>query len=327
MGKQRQVPPDDLPASPTGRVPQWVRDEAAGRTGPDTTWRATGPAPVDWAGERAQWGRRKRRIRRRVLALVGAGVVAVAAIAALQFTNGGPGGLLGITPGTSSLGPPPGVGESARPTSLAAEPAPAGASRYYTYLGLQADGRTPITWSPCRPIHYVVRPQGMPDGGLALLQSAMSEITTYSGLRFVYDGPTTEAPVENRALYQPAVYQDAWAPVLVSWGTPSADAGADEPDLAGWARPRSVTAPDGSQVFVTGEIDLDAAWGRATVASGDRSEVRAVMLHELGHLVGLDHTDDRRLLMNSDNVGVRDFAPPERTGLASLGAGACHPDV
>ncbi|MFN8148128.1 MAG: matrixin family metalloprotease [Candidatus Nanopelagicales bacterium] len=324
MGEKGDIAPDDLPRSPTGRVPQWVVDEAAGRPAAPTGWRTEG----DWHEQRDTWAKPKRRVSRRALAVGAIVVTVLGVLVALQLTTRGPGGSLALTSGSgSALGPPPGLGETARPTTLADAPAPAGASTYYTYLGLQSDGRTPITWSPCRPIHYVVRQQGMPDGALRLLQSAMAEITTYSGLRFVYDGPTTEGPVAERALYQPALYPDAWAPVLVTFGTPSTDAGETVPDLAGWARPRDVAAPDGTFVFVTGEIDLDAAWARATIMSGDSKEVRAVMLHELGHLVGLDHTDDRRLLMNSDNVGVTDFAPPERAGLASVGAGACHPEV
>ncbi|HET7899655.1 MAG TPA: matrixin family metalloprotease [Candidatus Nanopelagicales bacterium] len=323
----RDVPPDDLPRSPSGRVPQWVRDEATGRESAPIPWRSDTPPVVGWGDERHQWTEPRRRVNRKLVLLGALGALAIAGVVALQFVQRGSSGLLAMTPGNSTLGPPPGIGETARPTTLADGPAPAGASTYYTYLGLQSDERTPITWSPCRPIHYVVRARGMPQGALALLTSAMAEVTKYSGLRFVYDGSTTEAPVEDRALYQPAVYADTWAPVLVSFGTPSADAGESTPDLAGWARPRPVQAPDGSWVFVSGEIDLDAAWAKATMLSGDKAEVRAVMLHELGHLVGLDHTDGRRLLMNADNTGQKDFAEPELAGLASLGAGACHPDV
>lgn len=40
MTAPRTPIPDDLPRSPTGRVPQWVVDEAAGRRAVETAWRA-----------------------------------------------------------------------------------------------------------------------------------------------------------------------------------------------------------------------------------------------------------------------------------------------
>jgi len=39
------MPSDDLPRSPTGRVPQWVVDQAAGRAFEPTDWRPADPAP------------------------------------------------------------------------------------------------------------------------------------------------------------------------------------------------------------------------------------------------------------------------------------------
>lgn len=57
------LPPDDLPRSPTGRVPQWVLDEAAGRRVPENPWRAgpggLGAAPVPVAARRRSGGWRR----------------------------------------------------------------------------------------------------------------------------------------------------------------------------------------------------------------------------------------------------------------------------
>ncbi|MBB2924296.1 hypothetical protein [Cellulomonas cellasea] len=84
--------PDDLPRSPTGRIPQWVRDEAAGRVVDPSSWRAGGPSfasrPVV-----------PHRPRRRALAttatlLVGAGVVGAWLTSATWMPPGGPGALL-----------------------------------------------------------------------------------------------------------------------------------------------------------------------------------------------------------------------------------------
>ena len=42
---RRTEVPDDLPRSPTGRVPQWVIDEAAGRDTAPQPWRAEPEGP------------------------------------------------------------------------------------------------------------------------------------------------------------------------------------------------------------------------------------------------------------------------------------------
>ena len=56
--------------------------------------------------------------------------------------------------------------------------------------------------------------------------------------------------------------------------------------------------------------------------------VRAVMLHELGHLVGLDHTSDRHQIMFSESqYNVLDYGGGDLRGLALLGKQACYPNV
>ena len=55
---------------------------------------------------------------------------------------------------------------------------------------------------------------------------------------------------------------------------------------------------------------------------------RAIVLHELGHLVGLAHVaNPTQLMLPEASPGVVDFAAGDLTGLAQLGAGACVPEV
>ncbi len=52
------------------------------------------------------------------------------------------------------------------------------------------------------------------------------------------------------------------------------------------------------------------------------------MLHELAHLVGLDHVDDDSQLLHPETVrGVTDYAAGDLTGLSRLGQGPCVPEL
>ena len=52
------------------------------------------------------------------------------------------------------------------------------------------------------------------------------------------------------------------------------------------------------------------------------------MLHEFGHLVGLDHTADKHEIMFSEaDFNVRDYGIGDLRGLALLGTQPCDPGI
>ncbi len=50
-------------------------------------------------------------------------------------------------------------------------------------------------------------------------------------------------------------------------------------------------------------------------------------MHELAHVVSLDHVNDRNELMFEENTGQTALGPGDRAGLAVLGAGPCVPQL
>lgn len=129
-------------------------------------------------------------------------------------------------------------------------------------------------------------------------------------------------------MFQPERYGDRWAPVLVTWSTP-----AEVPELrdrvAGLGGPAAVGLDQSPMVNVTGSVALDAPQLTEVISfPGGTTRARAVVQHEFGHLVGLDHVDDRGQLMNPEAVeGVSEWGPGDLHGLHALGSGDCRPDI
>jgi hypothetical protein len=211
------------------------------------------------------------------------------------------------------LPPVHGVGHPHRLLPLALAPAGSG--------GYKAQS---ARWNPCAPVHYVV--SGVPPfpGADRLLRSAISTVSRATGLLFVYAGTTNETPTERRGPYQPLRYGRRWAPVLVAWTD------ADTiPRLAGTVvglGGGDPAEPAGSVVrLVSGIVYLDAP-DLATMRQRPtgRAEVRAVMLHELGHLVGLQHVSDPSAIMYPrESPTVPSYSPGDLRGLAHAGRGPC----
>jgi hypothetical protein len=218
--------------------------------------------------------------------------------------------------------PPPQRSTSSTPLGV---PAPSPGVGAFTFGAVQVDGTTPVTYDPCRPIPIVVSSRAAPPGADRLLADAQAQLSAMTGLQLVLEGGTDERPSPDRPAYQPGRYGERWAPVLVAWTDPS-----EMPVLGGEVAGEggstwSVAASESTRVYVTGQVALDGPDVAALLEAPDGwAQARALVMHELGHVVGLGHVEDPRELMFSGvNPAVTDFGTGDRTGLAALGAGPC----
>ncbi|WP_416416861.1 matrixin family metalloprotease [Paenarthrobacter aromaticivorans] len=228
------------------------------------------------------------------------------------------------TPARALDAPPPGIDEADAP--LASPAPPADASDSYKFLATNDDG-TPVGYSPCRPLHYVVNAATAPEGTDALLATAIANISAASGIQFINDGSTDELPTAKREPYQPSKYGDRWAPLLISWTTPeTAPALADT--VIGTGGSTMYSLNNGPKSYITGSLELDTPQVTELLAEeGGSDYVLAVMQHELGHVMGLDHVDDPVQLMYPE-IGAPDgLAAGDLNGLHLLASAPCRKDI
>ncbi|MDN5744966.1 MAG: hypothetical protein L0H31_07580 [Nocardioidaceae bacterium] len=190
-----------------------------------------------------------------------------------------------------------------------------------TYAFLQhqpGDADDPVTWEPCSEIHYEINPTGAPsdnDEAIDAVQDAVAEVSSITGLVFAYEGTTDRRPQWKRQLV-PVGGRD---PVLISWAEED-EVEQLEGNVAGIGGAVAQGVDGGWRRYVTGGVTLDGE----DLADADDGARRAILLHELGHLVGLDHVDSTRELMFADNLGRLDFAQGDLNGLVRLGQGRCR---
>jgi hypothetical protein len=207
----------------------------------------------------------------------------------------------------------------AGPTPLGTPPVvPAGGT--YAFLHHQkSNSQAPVAWDPCKEIEYVVNPDGAGQGEVDMMHAAIAETSRATGLRFRDKGHT-----DRRPGWDARTPRSAWDdPVLIAWAHES-----EVPDLAGDTAGIGGAVPmparNGTLRYTTGMVTFDLdAFASISARPDSALQKRAIMLHELGHLVGLDHVDSPAELMHSDNVGRRDFGLGDANGLARLGSGTC----
>lgn len=173
-------------------------------------------------------------------------------------------------------------------------------------------------WDPCQDIDYRINPQRMWPGGASDVRDALKAVSQASGLKFTYRGRSSFIPYRNHGLLGSFPGN---ADLVIAWSTPT-----QVPGLGG-----STVGIGGSMIGsmstsqaerYDGGVVLDGVQRLGRTQAQTHRYRMLLLLHELGHAIGLDHVNDRHQVMYPQilNIPAR-YAAGDLRGLAKLGAG------
>jgi hypothetical protein len=181
------------------------------------------------------------------------------------------------------------------------DPVTAASPRHATSSSVAArftrvDADRPVVWRTCDAIQVLVNPGPGGASAFAEIRAAFDEAASFSGLRFDLRRDDALVPQANWAVSGSVASYGSPPPVLVAWVDPSQTDLLRE-GVAGAAVANPLRLRTGRHL-VTGAVALDASqYDDFLAGAGAGKTRRNLLLHEIGHLLGLDHVDDHAALM------------------------------
>ncbi len=171
---------------------------------------------------------------------------------------------------------------------------PAGRATQHSY-----STSSPARWNPCATIGYRVNARYAPAGATADVKEAFRRMSQATGFRFAYRGTTSRIPQAGGNSWYPAGTH-----IVVAWASPS-----QTTMLNGYPRAAGVGAAITSGGYINGDGTSVSKILRGAVVVNTRYTYPGgfgagttrgdIVLHELGHTLGLGHTAGTRQIMYS----------------------------